>query len=93
MRGRWPMPEGPASLARAPPSGKGPTRKARPPIPWATPGSVLAGHTADREHVADVLLLQRLFEATEGRSLAANIALVLNNAALAAAIAAAVAAS
>lgn len=38
-------------------------------------------------------LLQRLFEATEGRSLAANIALVLNNAALAAAIAAAVAAS
>ena len=32
-------------------------------------------------------LLQRLFEATEGRSLTANIALVLNNAALAAAIA------
>jgi len=32
-------------------------------------------------------LLQRLFEATKGRSLTANIALVLNNAALAAAIA------
>lgn len=32
-------------------------------------------------------LLQRLFEATEGRSLTANIALVLNNAALGAAIA------
>ena len=32
-------------------------------------------------------LLQRLFEATEGRSLTANIALVLNNAALASAIA------
>ncbi len=37
-------------------------------------------------------LLQRLFEATGGRSLTANIALVLNNAALAAAIAVAVAA-
>jgi len=36
-------------------------------------------------------LLQRLFEATEGRSLAANIALVLNNAALAGAIAAQIA--
>ena len=32
-------------------------------------------------------LLQRIFELTEGRSLAANIALVLNNARLAAAIA------
>lgn len=38
-------------------------------------------------------LLQRLFEATEGRSLTANIALVLNNAALAAAIATALAAA
>ncbi|MGQ0564435.1 MAG: pseudouridine-5'-phosphate glycosidase [Gemmobacter sp.] len=36
-------------------------------------------------------LLQRLFEITEGRSLAANIALVLNNARLGAAIAAAIA--
>ena len=32
-------------------------------------------------------LLQRIFELTEGRSLTANIALVLNNARLAAAIA------
>jgi pseudouridine-5'-phosphate glycosidase len=37
-------------------------------------------------------LLQRIFELTEGRSLAANIALVLNNARLAAAIARALAA-
>jgi pseudouridylate synthase len=36
-------------------------------------------------------LLQRIFEITEGRSLAANIALVLNNARLGAAIAAAIA--
>ena len=36
-------------------------------------------------------LLQRLFEITEGRSLAANVALVLNNARLGAAIAAAIA--
>ena len=36
-------------------------------------------------------LLQRLFEITEGRSLTANIALVLNNARLGAAIAAALA--
>jgi pseudouridylate synthase len=36
-------------------------------------------------------LLQRIFELTEGRSLAANIALVLNNARLAAQVAAAIA--
>jgi pseudouridine-5'-phosphate glycosidase len=36
-------------------------------------------------------LLQRIFELTEGRSLEANIALVLNNARLGAAIAAALA--
>jgi pseudouridine-5'-phosphate glycosidase len=36
-------------------------------------------------------LLQRIFELTEGRSLAANIALVLNNARLGAAIAGALA--
>ena len=36
-------------------------------------------------------LLQRLFEITEGRSLTANVALVLNNARLGAAIATAIA--
>jgi pseudouridine-5'-phosphate glycosidase len=51
---------------------------------------------ADRQGIAGKavtpFLLQRIFELTEGRSLVANIALVLNNASLAAAIARAMAA-
>lgn len=70
------------------------------PVPAGAeiPAPVLAPHIAQALREAEVLgiaakavtpfLLQRLFELTEGRSLAANIALVLNNARLAARIAA-----
>jgi pseudouridine-5'-phosphate glycosidase len=55
-----------------------------PFIEAALAGAAAQGITAK---AVTPFLLQRLFEATKGRSLTANIALVLNNAALAAAIA------
>jgi pseudouridylate synthase len=46
-----------------------------------------AAHQGIAAKAVTPFLLQRIFELTEGRSLAANIALVLNNARLGAAIA------
>ena len=62
-------------------------------IPYGTIAPLIARATADAERdgiagkAVTPYLLQRLHELTEGRSLRANIALILNNARLAARIA------
>jgi len=85
MRGRLGLPGGQLVANPIPAAAEIPRAVIMPVIEAALAEAAAAGVTAK---AVTPFLLQRIFELTGGRSLAANIALVLNNARLAAGIAA-----
>ena len=86
LRGVLGLPGGQLVANPIPPAAEIPRAEIMPVIEAALAEAEANGITAK---AVTPFLLQRIFELTEGRSLASNIALVLNNARLAAAIAAA----
>jgi pseudouridine-5'-phosphate glycosidase len=84
MRGRLGLPGGQLVANPIPPEAEIAREVITPVIETALAEAQAAGISAK---AVTPFLLQRIFELTEGRSLTANIALVLNNARLAAAIA------
>ena len=90
MRARLGLPGGQLVANPIPPEAEIPRAEITPHIEAAL-AEVAAGAISAK--AVTPFLLQRLFELTEGRSLVANIALVLNNARLGAAIATALVAS